>query len=370
MKKMTRAIILGLLALMGCAPDEHSLSPVVGQGNLDFPSLPTNAVLVAVNGRTFTKAEMERMADLQATLAGVANPNLKADALERLKTQLMPTLQRQFMSQSLFLQAAEQAQVVPTADDMKIVEEEAVVNFGGGHVPRFSHFRKVLTPDRLAVLQRRIEVDAKILAYWRQRMPEAFSVPAEEFAAISNRVKKLNARSVELRDQQLALANDIYAKLTNGVDFAELAQKHSVQKDEDEGGYLWGSFAPANIPYPELIPVIGKLKPGEIAPPAELEDGIHIVKLISREGSGADSVVAVNPEEVTLGRIVLNLPEVYETASEAQIRRNWRRKKLQAAQPGWLMELQKDARIEYPSGTNVWSFLRKDKNTKKKGIKR
>ena len=365
MKNATRAIVLGLLAMTGCAPDEQSLSPIVGRGNLDFPSLPTNAVLVTVNGRALTKAEMERLADLQATLAGVANPDLKADAIERLKTQLMPTLQRQFLSQTLFLQAAEQARVVPTADDMKLVEDEAVVNFGGGRIPRFSHFRKVLTPDRLAVLQRRIEVDAKILAYWRKRLPEAFSVPNEEFAGVSNRVNQLNARSKELRGQQLSLANDIYAKLTNGADFAELANKHSVQKDEDEGGYLWGSFAPANIPYSELITVVGKMKPGEIAPPAELDDSIHIIKLISREGSGADSVVALHPEEVTLGRIVLQVPETYEIASEAQIRRSWRRKKLQAEQPAWLKELQKNARIEYPSGTNVWSFL--SKNAKKKG---
>ena len=131
MKNATRAIILGLLAMTGCAPDEQSLSPIVGRGNLDFPSLPTNAVLVTVNGRALTKAEMERLADLQATLAGVANPDLKADAIERLKTQLMPTLQRQFLSQTLFLQAAEQARVVPTADDMKLVEDEAVVALDG-----------------------------------------------------------------------------------------------------------------------------------------------------------------------------------------------------------------------------------------------
>lgn len=365
MKNAVRAIILGVLALTGCAPDEHSLSPVVGQGNQDFLSLPTNAVLVAVNGRALTKAEMERLTDLQAALAGVANPDLKADAIERLKTQMMPTLQRQFLSQALFLQAAEQARVVPTDDDVKTVQDEAVVNFGGGRIPNFSHFGKVLSSDRFAVLRQRIEVDAKILAYWRQRLPEAFSVPEEEFAAVSNRVNRLNARSKELRDQQLSLANDIYAKLTNGADFAEMANKHSVQKDEDEGGYLWGSFAPANIPYSELTTVVGKMKPGEVAPPAELDDSIHIIKLISREGSGADSVVALHPEEVTLGRIVLHVPETYEIASEAQIRRSWRRKKLQAAQPSWLKELQKNARIEYPSGTNIWSFL--SKNAKKKG---
>ena len=365
MKNAARAIIFGVLALTGCAPDEHSPSPVVGQENLDFPSLPTNAVLVTVNGRALTKAELERMADLQATLAGVANPDLKAEAIERLRAQMMPTLQRQFLSQALFLQAAEQARIVPTDDDVKTVQNEAVVNFGGGRIPNFSHFSKILTSDRLAALQRRIEVDAKILAYWRQRLPEAFNVPKEEFEAVSNRVDRLNARSKELRDQQLSLANDIYAKLTNGADFAELAKKHSALKNEDDDGYLWGSFAPANIPYPELIAVVGKLKPGEIASPAELDDGIHIIKLISREGSGADSVVALHPEEVTLGRIVLQLPETYEIASEAQIRRSWRRKKLQAAQPGWLKELQKNARIEYPSGTNVWSFL--SKNAQKKG---
>lgn len=357
MDKILTISVIALVACFGCSREESEQRAVSGDGNGSFPALADDAVIVKVNGRSLDKQGLERLFKMRFALLKVQNPMIRDEDADKFRWGLMMALQRQFMPQTLYLTEAEKLKIVPTPEDREAARQEISLNFGSERARTFPAIERNLKPDEREELARQVETDAKIIAYWRRRAPEAFRISAEEFAAVSNDVRKLNARADELLLQQRKLAKEVYAELTNGLDFAEVANRHSVVKQEDEGGYVWGSFFPASIPYPQLIPVVAGLFPGDFTEPIELEDGIHIIKLLKREGSGADSAVNLHPEEVTLGRIVLNLPQNFSVATEAKIRQDTRKAKLEPLQKDWLKELRKKAAVEYPSGTNVWSFV-------------
>jgi len=338
---------------------------IVGPGSEDFPGLSRDAILVKIGDRECRKGDVEQFAAMRLALMQVANPMLKDGAAEGLKARLCKIVQTQFVPQSLYLNAARQAGIEATSNDLALAQLDLAINYGGLAVRTFKALKQRLPKDVLAAVDRQLATDATILAYWKSRAPEAFTVPYEEFVGVTNRVRELQKQSVELLAQQRKLAADIYGQLQKGTNFVALSRKYSVVKEEDEHGYVWGEFLPSAIPYPELIPVVAKLKPGDVAAPIELDDGIHIIKLLKRTGAGAVSEAAIQPEEVSLGRIVLNLPKDYEIASEDSIRKNWRDQKLMPLQKEWLAKLRAEACVEYPSGTNLWTHLNKKDQSKK-----
>ena len=359
MKKTIVGLCFSAIFLFGCSRENENGRTVVGVGGSDFNALADDAVLIKVGDRELSKRALVRWGALDAALLKMGRPELNESALSTFQTRHLPQLQQQFLPQSLYLAASRAAGLKPSEVDFELARDAVVSRFGGMAVRKFDAFTKKLDAEQLKLLEEQVAVNAAIFAYWRTLLPEAFTTPAEVFETATNRVEALNKQSAELLAQQRALAKEIYGQLTNGADFVQLANKHSVVKDEDEEGYVWGEFAPANIPYPELVPVVSRMKEGDVSAPCELVDGIHIVKLLKRTNPGAVGSVMTDPEEVTLGRIVLNLPEDYEVGSEAEIRRDWRDAKIGEHQEAWLKDLREKATVSYPSGTNLWSFLNK-----------
>ena len=357
--------ILVLCASFGCTPEtdtrmaQGSPGVVFGTGTNDFLSLSADDVILRVDGRSLDKRTLEREVDLQVALIRLFNPELTDQVAEKMKHRMFPSQQRQLMSKMLLLNAAENEGLQPDAADIELVKQDILCAYGRNSLMGFKAVEKRLSKDAGAALETKIKEDALVFAYFRKRAPEAFAFTDEEYLAVSNHVNDLNRKSDELMQQQRKLAQEVYGKLKKGADFATVAKEHSVTTKEDMDGYLWGEYAPSEIPYPEVKAAVAGLKPGQFTAPLELEDGIHIIKLLKRTGAGVESAVTINPEEVTLGRIVLNRPSTYSLGSRTAVARSNRDEKLEPLQQAWLKDLKAKARIEYPSGTNLWSYLKK-----------
>lgn len=77
-------------------------------------------------------------------------------------------------------------------------------------------------------------------------------------------------------------AQEIFAELKGGADFAELAKKHSTDKGSaTEGGEL-GFFTEGKM-VPEFDAVAFKLAVGEISEPVQSEFGFHIIKVAEKK---------------------------------------------------------------------------------------
>ncbi len=82
--------------------------------------------------------------------------------------------------------------------------------------------------------------------------------------------------------RSVALARELKQQLDHGADFAVLAQRFSMdQMTRFRGGDL-GLLRPGTLGR-ELSAALGALKPGMVSEPVESQDGVHLVKLVSRE---------------------------------------------------------------------------------------
>lgn len=73
---------------------------------------------------------------------------------------------------------------------------------------------------------------------------------------------------------------EVMAGLSNGVDFAELAARHSEGPAAQGGGEL--GFVPKSQLAREFVEALEGLRPGEVSRPFRSRQGVHIVKLNAR----------------------------------------------------------------------------------------
>lgn len=86
--------------------------------------------------------------------------------------------------------------------------------------------------------------------------------------------------------------------LQGGMDFNAAAIRYSQAPDALDGGDLgWRSIN--QIP-PAFVPVVAKLKPGEVTPPLRGPSGFHILKLIERKANPRDVVTQYHARQILI----------------------------------------------------------------------
>ncbi len=79
-------------------------------------------------------------------------------------------------------------------------------------------------------------------------------------------------------------ADDIFAKVSGGEDFAQLAKTRSIDETAAQGGDLGYFFAEEMVK--EFSDVVFKLKPGQIGGPVNTKWGWHVIKLVEMRTVG------------------------------------------------------------------------------------
>jgi peptidyl-prolyl cis-trans isomerase SurA len=116
----------------------------------------------------------------------------------------------------------------------------------------------------------------------------------------------------QLADRQLR-AEAALTKLKNGADFAQVAAEFSEASDAMQGGLLdWRPGAQLTKKFAEIL---APMKPGEITPVIQTQNGLHILKLVDRRNQKAGATMV----EQTHARHILI--KISELTSEADARR-------------------------------------------------
>lgn len=119
---------------------------------------------------------------------------------------------------------------------------------------------------RLTVYDK-IEVsDDEVAAYYREH--------AEEFA----QPEQVRARQILVADE--AEGQRLLAELRAGADFGELARRHSLSPDGEEGGDL-GFFAQEEMP-PEIDTAVWGMATGDLSGLVRSEYGYHLFQVLER----------------------------------------------------------------------------------------
>lgn len=85
-------------------------------------------------------------------------------------------------------------------------------------------------------------------------------------------------------EDQLARANEVYAKLKAGGSFEDLASQYSEDPNYNEGGLLGESFKPSDLIKP-LDEVVGTLPVGGFSGPVKTKLGYQIIKVLDKKSA-------------------------------------------------------------------------------------
>ncbi len=115
---------------------------------------------------------------------------------------------------------------------------------------------------------------------------------ADEDAEVSSDTPEVETRSLEEAE---ALANEIYERLQDGEDFAELAAEYSDDLSNAQNGGDLGWFARGQMVAP-FEDAAFALAPGEISEPVETQFGFHIIELVERDDTRPKDESALQQE--------------------------------------------------------------------------
>lgn len=358
-EKMMKTTLLSVAVLFaalftGCdnRTAVNGKSSLLGQKDISYyADLDTNAVIVSVDGRNLTKQEAERRLELTFALAKAAgnfSGDLKSPAVKALFLRRIPG---QFISETLLLNAARGAGIIASRESVEYAQDDVLAAYGDEGVAFERFVAKI--PKRLRDdLGQMIETGALIHEYLKSRADGLEVISESDIDGVVEFGRKQKALSEKTLVEQRLKAKEIYDRLVAGEDFSELARDSFTAADDNENGE-WGEFTPAALEslHPGVVKALSGLGEGEIAKPLELEDGIYIIQLVKREGKGVESVFSSDPETLTLKRIVIPLPVLYEIGSRGEIRKGLLKERLSELQKNKLLpELRAKAHIEYPNG--------------------
>ena len=145
-----------------------------------------------------------------------------------------------------------------------------------------SEFRKTLTKE--LEYQKFVKNKARELEI---TIPEEEVLGYVEEIAVSHVLVSTNdGEKTRSNTQALARANEVYQKLTNNGDFAEIAKEYSDDPGSKDNA---GSLGTMPLEYfkngmvKEFVDATLALKPGEISKPVKSDFGYHVIRLDSRK---------------------------------------------------------------------------------------
>lgn len=115
----------------------------------------------------------------------------------------------------------------------------------------------------------------------------------EENKEMFDEQEQVDARHILVEEEDLA--NELYEKLKDGADFAELAQEHSTDGSAAAGGDL--GFFPRGKMVPEFEEKAFSLEVGKISEPVKSEFGYHIIETLDKKEEKA-AVLEDHAEEI------------------------------------------------------------------------
>lgn len=356
-------VILAAAVIVGCT-DSENRSSATGDGGVegqvksttnivDYADLRDQDILISVDGSGLTKADVERQIALSTALLQFKGSVSEKGLSERARLAMARRVRDTFVSQTLLLQCAELNDVAATSETHEEARNEIGATYARlGMTNAYPAIVAALNDDLRALLEKNIQTAGKIYALIKWVGKTKVTVTEADIDEIIRRTNEMQANSVKVLGEQRAKAQKAYERLIAGESFDTVAGDSELA-DEDEGSGAWGDFSISEFAQlcPELVGQVSQLKVGGFTKPVECADAIYIVELKEKVGSGEISAVRLEPERLTLRRIVFRLPVMYEPGSREEIREGLRDEKRSDYQKNVLLPaLLKKAKILYPSG--------------------
>ena len=350
--RISLAILLVVAALAGCSRQEAGVYAAKGRDRL-IADMKPEAVIVKVNGVSFTKAEWQTYRELLDKVfrlhSAIALDKVSEKAARYLERQ-EPKIHEEWIRRELMHQEFVRAGLEFDTNLLAQAEQRFL---------RFARCRKGETIDDLALrlgpaagaLMRerlRNDVEGDIL---RQSVTtnDLQTVSDEDISKELELVSEFNARAKKLNAKQRAKAEKARQRILAGEKFADVAAE--VAEVHPEYGKAWEEFFEAEE-FPEGTDMrawLPKSQIGDISGPLDLDDGLAIVGVLWK-GDGEVPAGMKVPTLYKLVRCTFKAFEEMAVPSTNELRTiilQERRAKVQQELGSRLFD---SARIEFPNG--------------------
>lgn len=353
--------IAAIAALAGCGKESTSskwrdLKPgvYVAEKSVAIKDMTPSDVLYFVNGEKITKADFDERFALESTIFKLRREGSQfaPKALKNYIAGIKKNIPSHLVQRKLFLQAAGKAGV--KADEKAVAKLNSDFLKGLPRRPKEGELEKKLGSEVFSAYKKSLEEDAIIAEYRAKYWTNSFLTVSEE--AISNKwaeVLRVNAKADKMNAKTREKALEFKQKVLEGGDFGELTQKYA--KVHPEYGTNWVSAVLADFsPEEDIYKWLVNAKTGDISEPLEMDDGLAIVKLVSRHR--ADLPKALKPEdEFTMVRCTFYIFNKYEEGTTPElIRKVFLDEQLKKAHGELGVKLWHEAVIELPNGEDFF----------------
>jgi peptidyl-prolyl cis-trans isomerase SurA len=300
-------------------------------------SAPAN-VAATVNGRAITYAELEKQ--YQSQFAAPAE-RASDDQTEIQKLEVLRTL----VDGEIMLQRAERQGLMATDADVEAKFNELKAPYTQEEFQRQLNARKLTAEDLKAQLRRdlsvaklfnkeitsQISIIDKDITDFYQSNKASFNLaePQIHLAQIlvtpapDPNVRNLKNDKAQDDDQAKKKIENIYARLRQGEDFAQIAQNYSEDPNSSQNGGDLGFIAEsalekANV---DLRKAVMALRPNEITPVQRTAEGYRILKLVTREPAGQRDLTDPKVQQ-TIRETLINRKDQLLKAAYYEVARN------------------------------------------------
>ena len=316
--------VSALCALLGCGP---------GESSVPYAQLGGDAVLVSVDGVSYTKGDFERDLSVRLKLDEMScerrTDSERADLAGRFRAETLG----QFVARELLLGEAKRRGVSLSKDELEAFRERFANALSKRVRVTSAALADVLGRDATAfrASQAKDALSQKVSALIR-REAAATAVPSDGEVARTLREAEASNRAFAVTNRATyALATNAWKSIVAGNGFETVGRKlHEMNRHV---AYLPGCGA--------RDPSVTGLAEGEMTPPLEAEGGVAIYRANAKPGA-----------RNRYSCIYFALAPIYVIESPDEARKTIFRANVDAAHSAKLDELRRKADIRYPHGKN------------------
>ena len=343
--------IVGVLCVVGCSDRSHdrlALGEVyTNRVQVAFDALQPADILAKVNRRTLTKLDLDERVMDEFAIAVAANAEYFSKApqeVENYRKKMRSLCLNQFVVYSVVLEEADRRNIEPTPEDMQAASEM---------IDKICAVRKISRKEYVATFARkevavaeRMRKEATMRALFREQFGPKLAVTDEEVTKLQEELKE-NNRFAEFTNTMFRTTLErLSEKLHEGADrlpdsltavtnplprgiFVECVEERLDREFDD----------------PNTAMELAGLKLRQWSPIIDMEETLDLYYIIDRQ-KDADS----NQTRYKFIRFYAKKDLGFLVPEFAELKNDIARRRREALQPPWIIELHKKVRISYPKG--------------------
>lgn len=356
--KMMLLAVAGLSLLAGCKKAEESVVRDE-DGTINIATASTNLVLAEVGNKQITVSDFRKRIELEGEILRVASTRTGKELEDAIKkasikkaASLLPTLIVQEVLEEYWkdnnLTVTNEAEIIKQtlkvlkAGKLNLDEMAKKLGVEGEYLRG-----QILYPEKLRLAAEHFD-------------PECRMVSEQEIDDGLARMQKYYEMAVATNRLTWANCSNVLHKVQQGMDFEEAGKQYGEETIAD--AKYWEGFVPWEMENEQLKNWAFSAPVGSVGGPFDLEDGLSIVKILSRQdGAMTNAMAAKQTAYVELARITFRmLVEEPEPRTREYVAKTLKKWKEDNAKDALIEKLKVEKNVKYPNGTEYkFDIIRK-----------